>query len=156
MSLVLLGAALILAVVSLTVKKSVTAVIAFALMMLLLGIYYLTLHEVFLGLFQIFVYTGGISVLVLFGVTLIGLEFPDIRPRPWAAAGAALFTATLIMLFWRNHDLLHAVVTPADIEPKALFAASYGDFVILFALIGTSLLYGTICMARVLGRRKDV
>lgn len=153
MNLFLLGAVLILAIVSLTTRKSVTAVISFALMMLTLGIYYLSLHEVFLGLFQIFVYTGGIAVLLLFGMTLIGLELPETKQRPWAAAAAALFTLLLITLFWRNHDLLHGADAT---ETKGLFASAYGDFVILFALIGVSLLYGTIRMARLLQRREDV
>jgi len=153
-NLFLLGAALILAIVSLSTKKSVTAVIAFALMMLTLGLYYLSLGEIFLGLFQIFVYTGGIAVLVLFGMTLIGLEFPASPQRPWAAAFAALFTLLLTVLFWRHHDLLHAG-TKLAAEPKALFADAYGDFVMIFALIGASLLYGTIRMAHVLKRRKQ-
>jgi len=155
MNLFLLGAALILAVVSLNARKSVTAVVSFALMMLLLGLYYLSLGELFLGLFQIFVYTGGIAVLVLFGMTLIGLELPKAAPRPWAAAFSALFTLGLVVLFWRHHDLLHAGSELTKV-PKTLFADAYGDFVMLFALIGSSLLYGTIRMAHVLKRRKDV
>ncbi len=155
MSLFLLSLVLILAIASLSVKKSVTAMIAFALMMLVLGIYYLSLDEKLLGLFQIFVYTGGISVLMLFGVTLIGLEFPKEKQRPWAAALAVIFTALMVLFFWRHHGLLPAEV-PATAEPKELFVRSYSDIVFIFALIGSSLLYGTIRMARVLKRRKDV
>lgn len=155
MNLLLLLAALMLAVVSLHARKSVTAVISFALMMLALGGYYLSLGELFLGLFQIFVYTGGIAVLVLFGMTLIGLELPPATRRPWAAAASALFALALIALFWRHHDLLHTATGLAK-EPKALFATDYGDFILLFALIGSSLLYGTIRMAQALRRKKDV
>jgi len=157
MNIALLTVALVLAITSLTVKKSVASIIAFALMMLVLGIYYLTLHETLLGLFQIFVYAGGISVLMLFGVTLIGLEFPPEKQRPWAAAASLLFFVLLVALFWRYHGgLISADAVTA--EPKALFADAYSDLVIIFALIGSSLLYGTIKMAHVLKpkRKKDV
>lgn len=157
MNIVLLSLAIILAITSLAVKRSVASIIAFALMMLVLGIYYLTLHEMLLGLFQIFVYTGGISVLMLFGVTLIGLEFPPEKQRPWAAAASLLFFVLLVALFWRYHGaLVTAEIMSA--EPQTLFADAYSDLVIIFALIGSSLLYGTIKMAKVLKpkRRKDV
>lgn len=157
MNIVLLSLALILAITSLVVKKSVASIIAFALMMLVLGIYYITLHEVLLGLFQIFVYAGGISVLMLFGVTLIGLEFPPEKQRPWAAAASVLFFILLVTLFWRYHGGLVTAEAVSQ-EPKALFANAYSDLVIIFALIGSSLLYATIKMAHVLKpkRRKDV
>ena len=157
MNIVLLSIVLMLAVTSLVVRKSVASIIAFALMMLVLGIYYLTLNEMLLGLFQIFVYTGGISVLMLFGVTLIGLEFPPEKQRPWAAAASVLFFTLLVTLFWYYHGALVTAETVSG-EPKELFAASYSDFVIIFALIGSSLLYGTIKMVHVLKpkRRKNV
>jgi len=158
MNIALLSIVLILAVASLVLKKSIASIIAFALMMLVLGIYYLTLNEMLLGLFQIFVYTGGIAVLMLFGVTLIGLEFPPEKQRPWAAAASVLFFILLVTFFWRYHGTLAAAET-VSAEPKALFADTYSDFVIIFALIGSSLLYGTIRMVHVLKpkrKKKDV
>jgi len=157
MNIALLTVVLLFAIASLVVKKSVASIIAFALMMLVLGIYYLTLNEMLLGLFQIFVYTGGISVLMLFGVTLIGLEFPPEKQRPWAAAASVLFFILLVSLFWYSHGALVTAGAAAQ-EPKELFASSYSDFVIIFALIGSSLLYGTIKMVHVLKpkRRKNV
>lgn len=157
MSIALLSVAVLLAIISLVVKRSVASIIAFALMMLVLGIYYLTLHETLLGLFQIFVYAGGISVLMLFGVTLIGLEYPPEKQRPWAAVAALLFFVLLVALFWRYHGAVVASET-VHAEPKAMFANMYSDLVIIFALIGSSLLYGTIKMAHVLRpkRRDDV
>ena len=157
MSLLLLTVVLILAAASLMIKKSVPAMISFALMMFLLGIYYVTLDAKLLGLFQIFVYAGGIVVLMLFGVTIIGVEFPKAASRPWAAASAFLVFVLLTVLFFRAADTLKKVAGQPT-EKVDLFAHSFSDMVILFALIGASLLYGTIKMTGQLKskRSKDV
>ncbi|BAF71807.1 NADH-quinone oxidoreductase subunit J family protein [Sulfurovum sp. NBC37-1] len=157
MSLLLLTVVLILAAASLMIKKSVPAMISFALMMFLLGIYYVTLDAKLLGLFQIFVYAGGIVVLMLFGVTIIGVEFPKAASRPWAAVSAFLVFVLLTVLFFRAVDTLKKVAGQPT-EKVDLFAHSFSDMVILFALIGASLLYGTIKMTGQLKskRSKDV
>jgi len=152
-TLLLLTIVLILAAASLTLKKSVPAISAFAMMMFLLGIYYIGLDARLLGLFQIFVYTGGIVVLMLFGVTIIGVEFPQAKRRPWAAASAFLVFVVLSLLFYRTMPQLAEAATK-PVEDTHLFAANFSDMVILFALIGSSLLYGTVKMAGVLGARK--
>jgi NADH:ubiquinone oxidoreductase subunit 6 (subunit J) len=94
---------------------------------------------------------------MLFGITLIGTEFPKSRTNPWTALVAVLFFAFIVALFWNNHSLLIAH-NSVIVENKKLFADSYSDFVIIFALIGTSLLYATIKMMKVLKpkRKKDV
>ena len=154
MTLLLLTIVLILAAASLMIKRSVPAMISFALLMFLLGIYYISLDAKLLGLFQIFVYTGGIVVLMLFGVTIIGVEFPKASSRPWAAASALVVFALLSTLFFRAVDTLK---TAADkpTEEVNLFAHNFSDMVILFALIGASLLYGTIKMTGQLKSRRS-
>jgi NADH-quinone oxidoreductase subunit J len=153
MTLLLLTIIMALAVGSLTIKRSVPAMVSFALMMFLLGIFYMTLDAKVLGLFQIFVYTGGIIVLMLFGVTIIGVEFPQAKSRPWSAVAAVLVFVVLVILFVRGAEKLHQVAGQPT-EDVHLFAAQFSDFVILFALIGSSLLYGTVKMAGVLKARK--
>jgi len=153
MTLLLLTIILALAIASLTLKKSVPSIISFAMMMFLLGIYYITLDAKLLGLFQIFVYTGGIVVLMLFGVTIIGVEFPKVKTRPWAAASALLVFAVLSLLFYRALPTLQ-MISDKPVEDIHLFAASFSDMVILFALIGSSLLYGTVKMAGMLSAKK--
>lgn len=155
MNIVLLTIVLVLAITSLSVKQSINALIAFALMMLVLGLYYIGLDEKLLGLFQIFVYTGGIAVLMLFGITLIGREFPKTKRSSWSAI-LAFFIFALLSAFF----LLHlSDLTPniqEGVEKKELFANSFSDVVILFAIIGVSLLYGTIKMMHVLKpKRRD-
>ena len=153
MTLLLLIAILALAIASLTLKKSVPAIVSFAMMMFLLGIYYMSLDAKLLGLFQVFVYTGGIVVLMLFGVTIIGVEFPKAKTRPWAAASALLVFVMLSILFYRALPQLQQV-SQKPVEDIHLFAANFSDMVILFALIGSSLLYGTVKMAGMLGAKK--
>ena len=154
MSIALLSIALILAITSLSVKQSISSLISFALMMLVLGLYYIGLNEKLLGLFQIFVYTGGIAVLMLFGITLIGREFPKTKRSSWSAVLAFfifVFMTSLFLIY--KPDLtttLHDTV-----EQKELFASSFSDLVILFALIGVSLLYGTIKMIKVLKPKRS-
>jgi len=154
MTLLLLVAILALAVASLTLKKSVPAIVSFAMMMFLIGIYYMGLDAKLLGLFQVFVYTGGIVVLMLFGVTIIGVEFPKAKTRPWAAASALLVFVMLSILFYRALPQLQQV-SSKPVEDIHLFAANFSDMVILFALIGSSLLYGSVKMAGMLGAKKS-
>ena len=153
MTILLLVAILALAVASLTLKKSVPAIISFAMMMFLLGIYYIGLDAKLLGLFQIFVYTGGIVVLMLFGVTIIGVEFPQTKNRPWAGVSAFFVFVALSWVFYRTFPTL-ALLEKRPVEDIHLFAESFSDMVILFALIGSSLLYGTVKMAGVLSAKK--
>jgi len=157
MNILLLTAALILAVSSLMIKRSVPAMISFALMMFLLGLYYINIDAKLLGLFQIFIYTGGIVVLLLFGITIIGVEFPKAKIRPWAAVSALLVFSVLVTIFFRALETL-SKVSDQPTEKVDLFAQNFSDIVIIFALIGTSLLYGTIKMTHSLRskRRKDV
>ncbi|WP_456453340.1 NADH-quinone oxidoreductase subunit J [Hydrogenimonas sp.] len=150
--LLLLTAVLALAAGSLFIKKTVPAMIAFALMMLLLGLFYLSLHAPLLGLFQIFVYTGGIVVLMLFGITIVGVEFPPAPARPWTAAVAFLLFVAMSTLFLLGRGTLPEPSEGA-VEAPGLFAHGFADTLPLFALIGASLLYGTVKMVGVLKKR---
>jgi NADH-quinone oxidoreductase subunit J len=157
MNIVLLSVALLLGVGSLVIKKSVPAIISFILMMFVLGLYYINLDAKMLGLFQIFIYTGGIMVLMLFGVTIIGLEFPKAKAKPLNALGAFLMFLALSALFLRGVEKL-TLVGDTTTENVNLFSQSYSDYVIIFALIASSLLYGTVKMSSTLKakRRKNV
>ena len=155
MNIVLLTIALILAITSLSVKQSIASLISFALMMLVLGLYYIGLDEKLLGLFQIFVYTGGIAVLMLFGITLIGTEFPSTKRSSWSGVLAFFIFVLMSAVFLINSSNLQLNIQET-VEKKELFASAFSDVVILFALIGVSLLYGTIKMIHVLKpKRRD-
>jgi NADH-quinone oxidoreductase subunit J len=122
--------------------------------MFVLGLYYINLDAKLLGLFQIFIYTGGIMVLMLFGVTIIGLEFPQAKSKPLNAIGAALFFILVSILFLRGIDTLE-LVAATDVEDVALFSKSFSDFVIIFALIAASLLYATVKMSSSLKAKRS-
>lgn len=155
MEIALLIIVLGFAITSLNAKESVNSLISFALMMLFLGIYYLYLNEKLLGLFQIFVYTGGISVLMLFGITLIGTTLPKVSRNPFSALGSFLFFITLSYLFLINSSELREV-TNIKVEQKELFSLYYSDMTIIFALIGTSLIYATVKVIKKLRRVKNI
>ena len=157
MSVLILALAVILAVMALTQKNTVPAVLAFVMMMFLLGIYYILMDEKLLGLFQIFVYTGGISVLMLFGITLIGVEFEETKGKGVYAFLAFMVFVGSVVLFFQNEVLLK-IYEHGFVENKALFADSYSEYVLLFALLASSLLYGTIKAMKTLKktRKEDV
>ncbi len=155
MNVVLLSLVLLLAISSLIIKKSVPAMISFVLMMFVLGLYYINLDAKLLGLFQIFIYTGGIMVLMLFGVTIIGLEFPEYKKKPLNAVAALAFFILITTLFLRGADKLQEV-SAKNLQEVNLFSASYSDYLIIFALIGSSLLYATVKMSALLKRKKEV
>jgi len=153
MNIALLTIVILLAIGSLVIKKSVPAIISFILMMFVLGLYYMNLDAKLLGLFQIFIYTGGIMVLMLFGVTIIGVEFPRTKPKTFNAFVSFLVFITLSGLFLQGMNTLKQV-TSKTTEDINLFSANYSDFVIIFALIASSLLYGTVKMSTTLKARR--
>ena len=153
MNIVLLSLAILLAIGSLVIKKSVPAIISFILMMFVLGLFYINLDAKMLGLFQIFIYTGGIMVLMLFGVTIIGLEFPKVKTKPLNALGSLLFFVLVSTLFLRGVEKVKMLGT-AKVEDINLFSAAFSDYLIIFALIGVSLLYATVKMSSILKKKR--
>jgi NADH-quinone oxidoreductase subunit J len=153
MNIALLSLAILLAIGSLVIKKSVPAIISFILMMFVLGLFYINLDAKMLGLFQIFIYTGGIMVLMLFGVTIIGLEFPKVKTKPLNALGSLLFFVLVSTLFLRGVDKVKMLGT-AKVEDINLFSAAFSDYLIIFALIGVSLLYATVKMSSILKKKR--
>ena len=154
MNIILLSIVMLLAIGSLVIKKSVPAIISFILMMFVLGLFYINLDAKMLGLFQIFIYTGGIMVLMLFGVTIIGLEFPKIKSKPVNAVGALVFFILISTIFLKGVDKLQTI-SVEKIEDINLFSTSYSDYVIIFALIASSLLYATVKMSSVLKQKRN-
>ena len=154
MSILILLSVVILAIASITIKKTVPAMIAFAMMMFMLGIYYMVLDEKLLGLLQVFVYTGGIVVLMLFGITVIGPEFPEAKKRPWAIVSTLLVAVALAYLVLVLFPDQQTIAADPDDQAK-IFAEHYADFALIFALVGSSLLYGTMKVAKLLTAKRS-
>ena len=155
MSLLILAFAIILAVMSLTQKNTVAAVLSFVLMMFLLGIYYIFLGEKLLGLFQIFVYTGGIVVLTLFGVTVIGAKFPEFKIRPWAMTVVTIvIIGLLIVPFLLPNIPYKGKAIPLKDQVK-IFTDFYSLIAIFMGVVAASILYGSIRMLHTLKHGKE-
>jgi len=58
-------------------KKAVQAAMGMALVMINLGVFYIAQNADFLGIVQIFVYTGAVMMLFLFVLMLIGVDSSD-------------------------------------------------------------------------------
>ena len=58
-------------------KKAVHAAMGMALVMINLGVFYIAQNADFLGIVQIFVYTGAVMMLFLFVLMLIGVDSSD-------------------------------------------------------------------------------
>ena len=58
-------------------KKAVHAALGMALVMINLGVFYIAQNADFLGIVQIFVYTGAVMMLFLFVLMLIGVDSSD-------------------------------------------------------------------------------
>ncbi len=58
-------------------KKAVHAAIGVALVMIILGVFYIAEGAEFLGIVQVFVYTGAVMMLFLFVVMLVGVDSSD-------------------------------------------------------------------------------
>ena len=155
MSVLILVFAIILAVMSLAHKDTVPSVAAFIGMMFLLGIYYITMDEKLLGLFQIFVYTGGIVVLTLFGVTVIGAKYPEFKIRPWAVAVVTVvIIGFLIVPFLLPEMQTYTKAIPLKDQVK-IFTDFYSEIAIFMGLVAASVLYGSIRMLHTLKHEKE-
>ena len=76
-------------------KKAVHAALGMALTMIILGVFYIAQGADFLGVIQIFVYTGAVMMLFLFVIMLIGVDSSDslVETLP----GQRLVTAVLCL-----------------------------------------------------------
>jgi len=71
-------------------KKAVHAALGMALVMCILGVFYIMQKADFLGIVQIFVYTGAVMMLFLFVLMLVGVDSSDsivetIKGQRWAS-----------------------------------------------------------------------
>jgi len=76
-------------------RKAVHAAIAMAMTMIILGVFYLAQNADFLGVIQIFVYTGAVMMLFLFVVMLVGVDSSDSIVETLKGQRAATIVLTL-------------------------------------------------------------
>jgi NADH-quinone oxidoreductase subunit J len=83
-------------------RKAVHAALGMALTMIVLGVFYLIQKADFLGIVQIFVYTGAVMMIFLFVIMLIGVDSSDslietIKGHRWASILFTLGLAGLLI-----------------------------------------------------------
>jgi NADH-quinone oxidoreductase subunit J len=152
MNTLILAIVLTLATMSLTQKNTVPSVLAFILMMFMMGIYYITLDLKLLGLFQIFVYTGGIVVLTLFGVTVVGTTFPKHEIRPWAITVVSVIVVGMLVVIFTIPTVSHATHTITLQEQVRALTGQYAWLAMFLGVAAASILYGSIRMLYTLKR----
>ncbi|KGN38233.1 NADH-quinone oxidoreductase subunit J [Knoellia subterranea] len=76
-------------------RKAVHAALGMALTMIILGVFYLAQDADFLGVIQIFVYTGAVMMLFLFVVMLVGVDSSDSIVETLKGQRAATVVLTL-------------------------------------------------------------
>lgn len=91
-------------------KKSVHSALSLAGTMIVLAVFYLANGAYFLGIVQIIVYTGAIMMLFLFVVMLVGVTAADslketLKGQRWLALGCALGFAVLLIAGIGNASL---------------------------------------------------
>ena len=155
MSILILALVIVLAVMSLAQQRTVPAILAFIFMMFLLGIYYIIMDEKLLGLFQIFVYTGGIVVLTLFGVSVIGANFPKNKLRNWATFIVIIAIIGLIIVPF-VFPIKPVKIVPISLEQQIkVFTDSFSEVAVFLGVVATSILYGSVRMLHTLKREKE-
>jgi NADH-quinone oxidoreductase subunit J len=153
-SILILALVIVLAVMSLVQEKTVPSILAFVLLMFLLGIYYIMMDEKLLGLFQIFVYTGGIVVLTLFGVSVIGADFPKKETRNWAVATVLVIVVGLLIIpFVFPIKPTNPKIIPLNEQIK-VFTDSFSEIAVFLGVVATSILYGSVRMLHTLKKEK--
>lgn len=143
-------------------RKAVHAALCMALVMVNLGVIYLTLQAHVLGVVQVFVYTGAVMMLFLFVVMLIGVDAADsvvetIKGQRPAAAVLGLGLVALLALSVGSAVMpepvgLDAVNTdPGNVTGMATLI--FGKYVFAFELTSALLITAAIA-AMVLAHRE--
>jgi NADH-quinone oxidoreductase subunit J len=83
-------------------KKAVHAALGVAIVMVSLGVFYLAQDADFLGIIQVFVYTGAVMMLFLFVLMLVGVDSSDslvetIKGQRWAGLALAIGMGVLLI-----------------------------------------------------------
>jgi NADH-quinone oxidoreductase subunit J len=129
-------------------KKAVHAALATALVMINLGVFYIAENADFLGVVQIFVYTGAVMMLFLFVLMLVGVDSSDslvetIRGQKVAGLVLALGLGTLLVVTIGSVTFAPPVfLTAANADGNVSGIANliFGKYVWVFEVTGALLI----------------
>jgi NADH-quinone oxidoreductase subunit J len=149
-------------------KKAVHAALGMALVMCILGIFYIMQKADFLGIVQVFVYTGAVMMLFLFVLMLVGVDSSDsivetIKGQRWASlllvvglAGVLVFSLGQVVLDQQSVQtgMDKLVSTNADTgNVTGLAELIFGQYVWIFE-VTSALLITAALGAMVLAHRE--
>ncbi len=149
-------------------KKAVHAALGMALVMCILGIFYIMQKADFLGIVQVFVYTGAVMMLFLFVLMLVGVDSSDsivetIKGQRWASlllvvglAGMLVFSLGQVVLDQQSVQagMDKLVSTNADTgNVTGLAELIFGQYVWIFE-VTSALLITAALGAMVLAHRE--
>ena len=112
-------------------------------------------HDVFIGIAHIMIYSGGILILVLFGIMLSGLEESKLKPLVFSFKTVPLF----VILFWGlsmlvlSNRVQKTKISQSEAPDIAL--QFVGKHVVSFELIAFALLFILIGSIIILKRAYD-
>ena len=143
-------------------RKAVHAALGMALTMVILGVLYIAQQADFLGIIQIFVYTGAVMMLFLFVLMLVGVDSSDslletLRGQRWAAgllSLGVLFLAVSIVgavTFPKAAGLTEINDTTGNVS--GLAELIFGRYVFVFELTSALLITAALA-AMVLAHRE--
>ena len=149
-------------------KKAVHAALGMALVMCILGIFYIMQKADFLGIVQVFVYTGAVMMLFLFVLMLVGVDSSDsivetIKGQRWASlllvvglAGVLVFSLGQVVFDQQSVQagMDKLVATNADTgNVTGLAELIFGQYVWIFE-VTSALLITAALGAMVLAHRE--
>lgn len=125
-------------------KRAVYAALSLVVVMILLGVLYLAHRADFLGLVQVFVYTGAVLMLFLFVVMIVGVDASDslidtLAGHRWISMLLGLGLAALLVAPIRSGavPMIESAEPPGSITAIAL--SLFSDYLLAFELIGVLL-----------------
>lgn len=142
-------------------KKAVYAAMCMALVMINLGVLYLAQGADFLGVVQVFVYTGAVMMLFLFVLMMIGVDSADATVethrgiRVWGVLLGLGLGALLVAAVGRSHrpNVVGLNAANADGNIPGLANLIFGTYVWVFELTSALLITAALA-AMVLAHRE--
>ncbi len=147
----LAGASLITAVLALLAREIVHTIMWIAILFVSIGLVYFLLEAPFLGVLQLAVYAGAVTILLLFAVMVVKKRIFSREAVTGIGVSSVLLTLALALLMAGNALRVPAGTTgrfyPTGTLSQSLFL-DYGGWVILLGFVVLSALVGSVYLAK--------
>ena len=150
--LLLAATAVVTAIAALVVRELVHTIMWIAVFFIDLALIYFLLNATFLGVLQLGVYAGAVTVLLLFGIMVTRKRiFSREAATGIGALPVSLAVLTFVFLVAAVGELPQAEATPATYSPGALSGvlfSAYGPWVLILGVIMLTSVSGAIYLVR--------